>query len=66
MNRLYQALEVAVSQDVPSSDRLMVYVKTLLRHNNPLLMYYPTLDRARLLKAQSAIEKGLTAKPRGS
>ena len=57
------ALEVSVSQDAPPSARLMVYVKTLLRHNNPLLTYYPTLDRARLLKAQSAIEKFLKQIP---
>ncbi len=57
------ALEVSVSQDAPPLARLMVYVKTLLQHKNPLLVYYPSLDRARLSKALSAIEKILTITP---
>ena len=58
-----QALEVSVSQDDPPVARLMVYVKTLLQHKNPLLAYYPNLERARLAKANSAMEKLLKQTP---
>ena len=57
------ALEVSVSQENPPAARLMVYVKTLLQHKNPLLAYYPTLERARLAKAQSALEKLVKQNP---